>query len=252
MKNVSKEVNEFDHFTNLMNGMWIGKLSKAFKEEKKRNGKKEFFYEVIRNQYCFGKEIETSYLKNKQAFNVNIRKKINSFSPENGLKYIHSKALMKELGKQSSDLIIDCSGVIGTPNGLNHWFINVCYNFHYQAQFIDFINFDLQDMLKSSEVPYNEEFFLVGVKNSDKFLSSIIAGYIKVFPEAFPDLFKIHSYDAFLVMFPDVINTFCFKNHYIEDDEMMKIYINTFFSNYVQFDEKIEAYVSQFIRPEEH
>jgi hypothetical protein len=252
MNSVSKDVNEFDHFTNLMNGMWIGKLSKAFKEEKKRNGKKDFFYEVIRNQYCFGKDIETSYLKNKQAFNVNIRKKINSFSPENGLKYIHSKALIKELGKQSSDVIVDCAGVIGTPNGLNDWFINVNYNFHFQSQLIEFINFDIEEMLKSTPVPYKEEFFKVGSKNADKFLSSIIAGYIKVFPEAFPDLFKIHSYDAILVMFPDVINMFSFKNHYIDDDEMMNLYINTFFSNYIQFDEKIKKYATQFVKPKDH
>lgn len=249
MNSISNEINEFDHFTNLMNGMWIGKLSKAFKEDKKRNGKKDFFYEVIRNQYCIGKNIETSYLKNKQSFNVNIRKKINSFSPENALNYIHSKALNNELNKQMSDIIIDCSGVIGTPNGLTDWFINICYNFHYSSNFIGFVNFDIQEMLKSSEVPYNEEFFLVGVNNSDKFLSSIIAAYIKVFPDAFPDLFKIHSYDAFLVMFPDVIKTFSYKNQFIEDDETMKLYINTFFSNYVQFDDKIERYVQQFIKP---
>jgi hypothetical protein len=247
--NVNEEINHFDHFTNLMNGMWIGKLSKSFKEVQKRNSKKQFFYEVIRNQFNFGPNIETSYIKNKQAFNVNLRKKIDAFSPDNALKYINSKAIVEFVNKESSDLIIDCSGVIATPNGLTDWYINISYNFHYQSQFLDFINFDIEDMLKATEVPYNKEFFLVGVKNSDKFLSSIIAAYIEVFPDVFPELFKEHSYDAFLVMFPKVINCFNYKNHYLESDEQMKLYVNKFFNNYVQFDPEIENYIKQFLKP---
>jgi hypothetical protein len=80
---INEEINHCDHFTNLMNGMWIGKLAKGFKEVQKRNGKKEFFYEVIRNQFSIGPNIETSYIKNKQSFNVNLRKKINSFCMRN-------------------------------------------------------------------------------------------------------------------------------------------------------------------------
>jgi hypothetical protein len=104
-------------------------------------------------------------------------------------------------------------------------------------------------MLKATEVPYNKEFFLVGVKNSDKFLSSIIAAYIEVFPDVFPELFKEYSYDAFLHMFPKVINCFNYKNHYIEDDKKMQLYVNKFFNNYVQFDPEIENYIKQFLKP---
>lgn len=250
MIEVSENINEFDHFTNLFNGMFIGKLSKSVKLEKKNNPKKKFFFEVIRNQFSFGSNIDNSFIKNKQKFNSELRTKINSFSPEDGLKYIHSKGLINELNKQTSDVIIDCSGVIGTPDGLNSWSINVCYNFHYNTKYIDYVNFDLSEMVKSTPIEYSEEFFLVGVNNSDKFISSIIAAYLKVFPDVFPELFKTHSYDAVLALLPMALNVFSYKNHYIESDEVMIQYVNAFFDNYVQFDDKIESYVQKYYRPQ--
>lgn len=240
--------NDFDHVVNLFNGIHIGNIVKESKEYFKGNKDKDKYFILVRNQYNFNSLINSSFIKNKQAYISIYRERFNKMNAKDFEQLIRSDNLLNEYVENVPDVILDVQGVAAVfRKDINNILLHMNYNFFVYPELLEFINEDLKELLKGTEIPYNERFFKVGVNNTRNFFSSILAAYIKTYPDTYPDLFKQVGYNAILEIFPMVLNTYKRKIEELGDDETIVNYINYFFRNYCNFNQDISNYCAPYM-----
>jgi hypothetical protein len=242
------EFNERDHLLNLFNGMYIGMLTKESKDYFKANKHKVKHFLTIRNQYNFNSIIDNSFIRNKQNFIATNRERLHQMNNRDFVDFLHSDKLGNEYGAFVPDLIIDISGIAGVfRNKSETIYMNMNYNFYLYHEFIEFINEDLEQIIKSTNIPYDEKFFKIGSKNTENFLSSIVYAYNECYPSVYPNLFKEHGYEAILQLLPLVITAYKRKSEVLGDDEMIIKWVNSFINNYLLFDQDIANFSEPFM-----
>jgi hypothetical protein len=161
--------------------------------------------------------------------------------------FLHSDKLGNEYGAYVPDIIIDISGIAGViRNKSESIYMNMNYNFFLYPEFIEFINEDLEQLIKGTNIPYDEKFFKIGSQNTENFLSSIVYAYNECYPFVCSDLFKEHGYESILHLLPLVITAYKRKSEVLGDDETILKWINSFLNNYLLFDQDIANFSEPF------
>ena len=243
--------NEQDHFNNLFNGMVSANLikdSKAFFKDKANKNKTKYF-NLIRNQYNFNSIIDVSFIRNKQNFIQSARLRLDSMTDRQFTEFMDSETLQNDYAMLVPDIIIDITGFAGLlrrePTRVR---LNISYNLYFFPEFIEFINEDIKEIIKGTDIPYNKKYFEVGTSNGVNFLGSILCAYIYSFPDQYQELFKDCGYESILHLLPMALT--CYKKKYdvLGSDEAVYKYLNIWLSNYCTFDENIKNYTLPWVQ----
>jgi hypothetical protein len=119
---------------------------------------------------------------------------------------------------------------------------------YFFPEFIDFINEDIKEIIKGTDIPYNKKYFEVGTNNAVNFLGSILCAYIYSFPDQYQELFKDCGYESILHLLPMALT--CYKNKYnvLGSDEAVIKYLNIWLSNYCTYDDDIKNYTLAWVQ----
>lgn len=242
------EINQREHFFNMINGMFMTEFIEETKKEIKQKKIREIYYKPIRQQFQFNVGNDANFIRNKQNFYSDIRTRIDKFSPDIAIEFIQSKQMDELYTKQAPDIIVDITGILAVKkNNLNSIYQNIAMTFYINSGFRGFINYDIREMLKGTDVPYNEELFDAERGNADKYFSSILAAYMEIHPEAFDELFKVHGYQTIIEYFHNALDVYQNKALYIKDEETFIKYIRAFLTNFFLYDDKTLKYTEKYM-----